>query len=207
MVTADGSTPDAASVLALLVAGDRLPVVAALVLGAQTIGDISQRTQLPARDVLRVLARLVSRADLSASRIFENKCGRKTHCATLRVPPLRGCAAGCCTWAEAIEKMRVAPALMGGGAACCCGCSGGPSVSVRGGVSVRCRARQLRECSHGHTRARTSSRLRRWRRTQLMENRESGTLFGFSPVQSEHERPFVRTSQLLPSARRTAPVA
>jgi hypothetical protein len=56
--TDDAPTPDAASVLALLVAGDRLPVVAALVLGAQTIGDISARTQLPARDVLRVLTRL-----------------------------------------------------------------------------------------------------------------------------------------------------
>jgi hypothetical protein len=59
-VTADDTTPDAASVLALLVAGDRLPVVAALVLGAQTIGDISARAQLPARDVLRVLTRLES---------------------------------------------------------------------------------------------------------------------------------------------------
>jgi hypothetical protein len=59
-VTADDATPDAASVLALLVAGDRLPVVAALVLGAQTIGDIAERTQLPARDVLRVLTRLES---------------------------------------------------------------------------------------------------------------------------------------------------
>jgi hypothetical protein len=58
VATADETTPDAASVLALLVAGDRLPVVAALVLGAQTIGDISARTQLPARDVLRVLTRL-----------------------------------------------------------------------------------------------------------------------------------------------------
>ena len=67
MVTADDSTPDAASVLALLVAGDRLPVVAALVLGAQTIGDISQRTQLPARDVLRVLTRLESAGLASAA--------------------------------------------------------------------------------------------------------------------------------------------
>ena len=46
-MTTDDSTPDAASVLALLVAGDRLPVVAALVLGAQTIGDIAERTELP----------------------------------------------------------------------------------------------------------------------------------------------------------------
>jgi hypothetical protein len=59
-VSADDLTPDAASVLALLVAGDRLPVVAALVLGAQTIGDIVERTELPARDVLRVLSRLES---------------------------------------------------------------------------------------------------------------------------------------------------
>lgn len=66
MVTADDSTPDAASVLALLVAGDRLPVVAALVLGVQTIGDISDRTQLPARDVLRVLTRLESAGLASA---------------------------------------------------------------------------------------------------------------------------------------------
>jgi hypothetical protein len=50
--------PDPASVLALLVAGDRLPVVAALVLGSQTIDDIVARTELPARDVLRVLTRL-----------------------------------------------------------------------------------------------------------------------------------------------------
>jgi hypothetical protein len=42
-MTADDATPDAASVLALLVAGHRLPVVAALVLGAQTVGDISER--------------------------------------------------------------------------------------------------------------------------------------------------------------------
>jgi hypothetical protein len=59
-MTANDSTPDAASVLALLVAGDRLPVVAALVLGAQTIDDIAERTELPARDVLRVLTRLES---------------------------------------------------------------------------------------------------------------------------------------------------
>jgi hypothetical protein len=65
-VTADDTTPDAASVLALLVAGDRLPVVAALVLGAQTIGDIAERTQLPARDVLRVLTRLESAGLASA---------------------------------------------------------------------------------------------------------------------------------------------
>jgi hypothetical protein len=65
-VTADNATPDAASVLALLVAGDRLPVVAALVLGAQTIGDISARTELPSRDVLRVLARLESAGLVSA---------------------------------------------------------------------------------------------------------------------------------------------
>lgn len=66
MVTADDTTPDAASVLALLVAGDRLLVVAALVLGEQTIGDISARTQLPARDVLRVLTRLESAGLASA---------------------------------------------------------------------------------------------------------------------------------------------
>jgi hypothetical protein len=66
VVTADDSTPDAASVLALLVAGDRLPVVAALVLGAQTISDISQRTELPTRDVLRVLTRLESAGLASA---------------------------------------------------------------------------------------------------------------------------------------------
>ncbi|HEY5049709.1 MAG TPA: DUF2087 domain-containing protein, partial [Acidothermaceae bacterium] len=65
-MTTEDATPDAASVLALLVAGDRLPVVAALVLGAQTIGDIAQRTQLPARDVLRVLTRLESAGLASA---------------------------------------------------------------------------------------------------------------------------------------------
>jgi hypothetical protein len=59
-VTTDDSTLDAASVLALLVAGDRLPVVAALVLGAQTIDDIAARTDVPPRDVLRVLTRLES---------------------------------------------------------------------------------------------------------------------------------------------------
>jgi hypothetical protein len=65
MTTGD-SMPDAAGVLALLVAGDRLPVVAALVLGARTIGDIAERTQLPARDVLRVLTRLESAGLASA---------------------------------------------------------------------------------------------------------------------------------------------
>ena len=65
-MTADDATPDAASVLALLVAGDRLPVVAALVLGAQTVVDISERAQLPARDVLRVLTRLESAGLASA---------------------------------------------------------------------------------------------------------------------------------------------
>jgi hypothetical protein len=59
-VSTDDPTPDAASVLALLVAGDRLPVVAALVLGAQTIDDIAERTELAPRDVLRVLTRLDS---------------------------------------------------------------------------------------------------------------------------------------------------
>ncbi|MDQ1485507.1 MAG: hypothetical protein QOJ62_1200 [Actinomycetota bacterium] len=58
VVTERASLPDPASVLALLVAGDRLPVVAALVLGSQTIDDIVARTELPARDVLRVLTRL-----------------------------------------------------------------------------------------------------------------------------------------------------
>ncbi len=52
--------PDAANVLALLVAGDRLPVVAALVLGARTLDDIATRAGLPKRDVLRVLTRLES---------------------------------------------------------------------------------------------------------------------------------------------------
>ena len=65
-MSADDRTPGAASVLALLVAGDRLPVVAALVLGAQTLGDISERTHLPARDVLRVLTRLESAGLASA---------------------------------------------------------------------------------------------------------------------------------------------
>ena len=46
--------------LALLVAGDRLPVVAALVLGATTLDDIADRAGLPPRDVLRVLTRLES---------------------------------------------------------------------------------------------------------------------------------------------------
>lgn len=51
---------DAASLLALVVAGDRLPVVAALVLGATTLDDIADRAGVPARDVLRVLTRLES---------------------------------------------------------------------------------------------------------------------------------------------------
>ena len=54
------SLPDAASLLALLVAGDRLPVVAALVLGEHTIEGIAARAQLSSRDVLRVLTRLES---------------------------------------------------------------------------------------------------------------------------------------------------
>ena len=59
-MTTEDATPDAASVLALLVAGDRLPVVAALVLGAQTIDEIAERADVPPRDVLRVLTRLES---------------------------------------------------------------------------------------------------------------------------------------------------
>jgi hypothetical protein len=59
-VATDNSTLDAASVLALLVAGDRLSVVAALVLGAHTIDDIAERTDVLPRDVLRVLTRLES---------------------------------------------------------------------------------------------------------------------------------------------------
>ena len=59
-MTESAELPDPASLLALLVAGDRLPVVAALVLGAQTVEEISQRATLPARDVLRVLTRLES---------------------------------------------------------------------------------------------------------------------------------------------------
>ena len=55
-----GALPDPASLLALLVAGDRLPVVAALVLGATTLPAIAERAALPARDVLRVLTRLES---------------------------------------------------------------------------------------------------------------------------------------------------
>ena len=43
---------DAASLLALVVAGDRLPVVAALVLGATTLDDIADRAGVPARDAL-----------------------------------------------------------------------------------------------------------------------------------------------------------
>ncbi|MDQ1494667.1 MAG: hypothetical protein QOG69_1150 [Actinomycetota bacterium] len=54
------SLPDAASLLALLVAGDRLPVVAALVLGERTIEGIASRAELSTRDVLRVLTRLES---------------------------------------------------------------------------------------------------------------------------------------------------
>jgi hypothetical protein len=54
------SLPDAASLLALLVAGDRLPVVAALVLGEHTIEGIAARAELSTRDVLRVLTRLES---------------------------------------------------------------------------------------------------------------------------------------------------
>ncbi len=52
--------PDPASLLALLVAGDRLPVVAAIVLGAKTLPEIAERAGLAARDVLRVLTRLES---------------------------------------------------------------------------------------------------------------------------------------------------
>lgn len=52
--------PDAASLLALLVAGDRLPVVAALVLGARTLPEIAERADLAPRDALRVLTRLES---------------------------------------------------------------------------------------------------------------------------------------------------
>lgn len=52
--------PHPASLLALLVAGDRLPVVAALVLGSTTVAEIAARTDLPVRDVLRVLTRLES---------------------------------------------------------------------------------------------------------------------------------------------------
>ena len=59
-MTESANLPDPASLLALLVAGDRLPVVAALVLGAQTVEEVSQRANLPARDVLRVLTRLES---------------------------------------------------------------------------------------------------------------------------------------------------
>jgi hypothetical protein len=59
-MTERGDLPDPASVLALLVAGDRLLVVAALVLGARTVPQIAERASLPARDVLRVLTRLES---------------------------------------------------------------------------------------------------------------------------------------------------
>jgi hypothetical protein len=59
-VTERADLPDPASLLALLVAGDRLPVVAALVLGARTLQEIAERTGLPVRDVLRVLTRLES---------------------------------------------------------------------------------------------------------------------------------------------------
>jgi hypothetical protein len=59
-MTGQTDLPDPASVLALLVAGDRLPVVAALVLGAKTVPEVAQRAALPARDVLRVLTRLES---------------------------------------------------------------------------------------------------------------------------------------------------
>ena len=55
-----GDLPDPASLLALLVAGDRLPVVAALVLGARTLPAIAEQASLSARDVLRVLTRLES---------------------------------------------------------------------------------------------------------------------------------------------------
>jgi hypothetical protein len=59
-MTEPSDLPDPASVLALLVAGDRLPVVAALVLGATTVPEVAERATLPARDVLRVLTRLES---------------------------------------------------------------------------------------------------------------------------------------------------
>jgi hypothetical protein len=55
-----GELPDPASLLALLVAGDRLPVVAALVLGAKALPEVAARAALPPRDVLRVLTRLES---------------------------------------------------------------------------------------------------------------------------------------------------
>jgi len=57
---------DAASLLALLVAGDRLPVVAALVLGARTLPEIADRSGVAARDALRVLTRLESAGLASA---------------------------------------------------------------------------------------------------------------------------------------------
>lgn len=59
-MTEPGDLPDPASLLALLVAGDRLPVVAALVLGAKALPEVAERAGLPPRDVLRVLTRLES---------------------------------------------------------------------------------------------------------------------------------------------------
>lgn len=59
-MTERAHVPDAASLLALLVAGDRLPVVAALVLGAASLPDIAERSGVPLRDVQRVLTRLES---------------------------------------------------------------------------------------------------------------------------------------------------
>jgi hypothetical protein len=59
-VSDNSRPPDAASLLALLVAGDRLPVVAALVLGSRTLPEIAERAGVATRDALRVLTRLES---------------------------------------------------------------------------------------------------------------------------------------------------
>ena len=60
-MTERAHVPDAASLLALLVAGDRLPVVAALVLGATSLQEIAEHSSVPLRDVQRVLTRVRDR--------------------------------------------------------------------------------------------------------------------------------------------------
>jgi hypothetical protein len=69
---------DAAEILGLLSAHERLRVVAALVLGATTTADIVDRTSLPQRVVLTALARLgqgglVDRDDIGAWRLLSEQ--------------------------------------------------------------------------------------------------------------------------------------
>ena len=59
MVDAEPPVPDAASIVGLLADDDRRRVVAALVLGATTVEEVTHATGLSARVVGRALARLV----------------------------------------------------------------------------------------------------------------------------------------------------